>query len=193
MTTIHLDPAMVPASMRGSYGGKTFKASVCEQVTIPADAGLWSGGSRDTYTMIELVSGRTVPFPGQNEAPWGSRSERRVALEPGYTVVCHSMFCGKDMGLTFYVHADNAAKLLPAPTVELTDHEKVVLYGTRCYKSSYGGKDRYQITCEQDYGSSYRMSRGEWNAAKATLIGKGLLNKQGAITPAGRNAAPDRI
>ncbi len=35
-------------------------------------------------------------------------------------------------------------------------------------------------------------TRDEWNAAKTTLISKGLLNKAGAVTPAGRNARPPR-
>src|SRR5215510_7328144 len=126
MNTIHLDPAMVPAGLRGAYTGKTFKARVCEQMTIPMTAGLWDGGSRDTYRMVRLEDGATIEPVNHNAAPTSERHDVVVKLEPGIAVIEHTIFCGKDMGLTFYVHPDNAAKLLPAP-VELTDHEKTVL------------------------------------------------------------------
>jgi len=32
------------------------------------------------------------------------------------------------------------------------------------------------------------VSRADWDAAKQSLIGRGYLNKAGAITTAGRNA-----
>ena len=121
-----------------------------------------------------------------------------VALVPGIAVVEHSMFCGKDMGLTFHVHPDNAAKLLPAPTAELTAHEKLVLQATCSFKSSYGGKDRYQMMADEvRYASSKHVqepfpTREQWDAAKQSLIGRGMLNKAGAVTPCGRNARPAR-
>lgn len=198
MTTIHLDPNMVPATMRGSYNGKKFKAEVCTEMTIPADAGLWDGGSRDQYRAINLETGVDALAPGQNRAPWDrGREDRRIALAPGFAVVRHSYFCGKDMGLTFYVHPDNAAKLLPAPSAELTAFEKIVLSATASYKSSYGGMDRYQMALRDarySNGAEHMAfpSRAEWDDAKITLIGKGMLNKAGAITPAGRNAIPSR-
>jgi hypothetical protein len=197
---IHLPPEMVPQSLRGAYSGKTFKAKVCEQMTIPSDAGIWDGGSRETYSMVRLADGVQLPAVDHNSAPWDrSRRDIEVKLQPGLAVVCHSMFCGKDMGLTFYVHPENASKLIPQ-SVELTDVERAVLTATRNYKSSYGGKDRYQMALENGRydrlvrqnvtgeGSKPFPTRAEWETAKQTLIGKGLLNKAGAITPAGRNS-----
>jgi hypothetical protein len=35
-------------------------------------------------------------------------------------------------------------------------------------------------------------TREQWQAAKDSLISKGLLNKAGAVTPKGRNARPRR-
>lgn len=194
MTAIHLDPGMVPAAMRAGYDGRKFQAIVCEQVTIPMDAGLWSGGSRETYRVIRMDDGATVDAVNHNAAPWNnSRREITVRLEPGICVVQHSMFCGKDMGLRFYVHADNAAKLLPAPTGELSNTEKMVLDAAAGLKSSYQGKDRYQMTADNmRYSGKTMPSRADWDAAKASLIGKGLLNKAGAITTSGRNARPSR-
>jgi hypothetical protein len=193
MNAIHLDPKLVPSSLRGSYSGKTFKAIVTETVTIPADAGLWNDGSRDSYSGIMLESGRSFSLGMQAAAPWdNSRRELTVNLAPGQAIVRSSMFCGSDMGLTFYVHPQNAAALLPAPSAELTDHEKIVLEATCSLKSSYGGRDRYQMACCDHLGNPYgtlpKMTRDDWNAAKASLQTKGLLNKAGAITVAGKNA-----
>lgn len=196
MTTIHLEPAMVPTGLRGAYQGKKFTAVVCTQTTIPADAGLWSGGSRDLYSAVDLSSGQQAVIPGQDSAPWnGARRDLDVSLKPGFVLIRHTMFCGKDMGLTFYLHPDNAAKLLPAPTAELTDHEKLVIDATCSYKSSYGGKDRYEMARDNArYSPKADLfpSRADWDAAKQSLISKGLLNKAGAVTIAGRNARPSR-
>jgi hypothetical protein len=191
--TIYLEPNMVPASLRGSYAGKMFKACVCETMTIPMTAGLWDSGSRDTYTVVQFETGRTLE-PMRNQAPWDwSRRDIEVKLEPGIAVIEHSISCGKDYGLTFYVHPDNATKLLPAP-VELTEHETIVLNATRGYKSSYGGMDRYEMARrDHQYNAKTAFpTREQWETAKQALIGCGLLNKAGAITTKGRNALPSR-
>lgn len=94
------------------------------------------------------------------------------------------------MGLTFYVNPSNAAALLPAP-VELSAHEKEVLNATRSYKSSYGGRDRYDMAqSAAQYGKNAGAfpSREQWEAAKAALMARGFLNKAGAITVKGKNA-----
>lgn len=200
LDTIHLDPNQVPAVLRAGYDGKKFKAHVVESVTIPSYAGNWNGGSRDTYRLVELATGREMPASDNNGAPWDrSRKDREIILQPGFAVVEHSIFCGKDMGLTFYVHPDNAAKLLPAPSAELTPYEKTVLEATCGKKSSYNGQDRYDMARDDCRYSSYRKSYGlteseafptreQWELAKDSLIAKGLLNKAGAVTVAGRNA-----
>lgn len=195
MNTIYLEANQVPAYLRGGYNGKQFRAHVVEEVTIPNYAGLWDGGSRDTYYAMDFDTGRKLPLSDNFSAPWDkSRKDQIVTLRPGFMVVMHSIFCGKDTGLTFYVHPENARKLLPAPVGEMSDHEKIVLNATRSYKSSYNGQDRYQMA-RNDFsysrihaGESF-PSREQWDAAKQSLINKGLLDKRGAITVAGRNVA----
>lgn len=189
MQTIYLEPAQVPAALRASYSGKKFKAQVCESVDIPADAGLWDHGSRSHYFAVELQSGAQVAIPGQASAPWDeSRRSQSVALKPGFAIVLHRMFSGQDMGLTFYIHPVNAAAMLP-PSVDLSDVQKIVLKATRDYKASYNGQDRYDLAkpYSRDALALY-PSREQWEAAKASLIAGGFLNKAGAITVKGRNA-----
>ena len=199
MQTIYLDANQIPPALRGAYSGKKFAARVSESVTVPSDAGLWSGGSRDVYTLIELASGVQHPMPGQSASPFDSaRQERIVALKPGFAIVRHSTFCGKDMGLTFYVHPENAAALLPAPTADLSPVARLVLKYTKERKASYNGQDRYDMAAsDMSYGGhaikalgvDTMPTRDAWNDAKASLIADGYLNKAGAITTKGRNHA----
>src|SRR5215475_5887334 len=130
MNTIYLEPDQVPAVLKQGYSGRKFKAVVATEVSIPMDAGLWSGGSRDLYSVVTLDDGMHL-LPGQSTAPWDkSRTERKIELSASVVVRNHSMFCGKDMGLTFYVHPDAATKLLPAPAPTLSQWEKMVLMAT---------------------------------------------------------------
>jgi len=190
---IYLEPDKVPAHLRQGYSGKKFKAVIVTDMTIPADAGLWSGGTRSTYSAIVLDTGRAATVSDNMSAPWdGTRKDQHIALKPGFAIVEHSIFCGKDMGLTFYVHPDNAAKLLPAPADTLNPHEAIVLDATCSYKSSYNGQDRYDMARGDSRTRESFPSREQWQTAKDSLISKGLLNKAGAVTPKGRNARPSR-
>ena len=190
MTTIHLEGRDILPALRGNYQGNKFRLEVCETVTIPADAGLWSGGSRDHWYAVEFSTGREMAFPGQQFSPWNDeRKSRQVKLEPGFVVICHTMFQGKDLGLHIYLHPDNASKLLPAAPAALSELEQRVLNATARLKSSYGGKDRYQMDTDYDRSMGRAVpSRQEWEATKSVLISMGLLDKRGAITVKGRNA-----
>jgi len=191
MKMIHLEPNQVPQQLRGDYKGKKFKAVVTEAVTIPIDAGIWSGGSRDNFHAIDLRSGQTVNFPGQNLAPLDSgRAERTINIVPGFAIVRQSIFQGTESGVTFYVHPVNAAAMLPAPT-DLNETEQLVLEVTRSFKASYNGKNRYEMARERWEWTGSKgsfPSEVEWEETKLQLFKKGLLNKAGAITIKGRNA-----
>jgi hypothetical protein len=189
---IYLNPDMIPAHLRAGYSGKKFKAVVTTQVTIPSDAGLWSGGTRNTFQLVHLETGKAVQASDNMSSPWNAnRKDQNISLQAGFAVVEHSLFCGKDMGLTFYVHPDNASALLPPPSAELSAFEQIVLNATCAYKSSYNGRDRYDMAKDDRRWGPQQdepfPTRDQWQAAKAALIAKGLLNKAGAVTPAGRN------
>lgn len=180
---VYLDAEMVPASLRGSYSGKKFRAVVCESVTIPMDAGLWEGGSRETYRAIRLSDSSCVALSKDNASPWSSeRREQKFALESGIVVIKHTQFCGKDMGLTFYVHPNDAVRLLPASPEAMDVTLKTVLEIIRGYKPAY----------RQQYAREAQITQNQWDAALVGLLAMGFVNKAGAITIAGRNAVPSR-
>jgi hypothetical protein len=110
--SIKLSGKDVPKHLRGDYTGRKFRVQIVNSVTIPADAGVWGGGSREIYKAIRLDDGVSVAL-GSTEAPWSlQRKDNTIMLQPGYAVVLHSHFCGTDMGLTFFVHPANAGKFL---------------------------------------------------------------------------------
>jgi hypothetical protein len=176
---MHLEPNQVPAHLKSGYNGKRFQAEPAESVTIPSYAGLWDGGSRTTYSAIELATGRTVPVSDNMSAPWSDkRQDVTVPLKSGFAIVKHSIFCGKDMGLTFLVHPSDIVKLIPEqPKDDLSATELKVLAIIRGLKSSYRA-NQY---------ARQGISEGEVEAIKGKLTRLGYTNKAGAITVAGRN------
>jgi hypothetical protein len=184
--TIHLDPHEVPAVFRQAFPGyraRKFVVEVRDSVTL--DANYWSGGTRYEYRGVDLVTGTVLP-PECDEYgnPFPHPEVPTVTLEPHRAIVCHKVFCGQDMGLCIYVHPADVAKLLPKPA-ELTEGERIVLQYTASLKASYGGISNYRFhEAHQRTG----ITQQEWDRAKESLIGKGLLNRRGAMTTKGHNA-----
>jgi hypothetical protein len=166
------------------YTGKKFKV---EAFRGPMELrSSWDGGSRDYYVIVNLSNGKVKPIP-ENGSGFGSNNKifKITKLPPNFVVVEKSIFVGKDMGITIYINQENISKMLPAPD-DTTWEEKVVLVATRSLKSSYGGVKDYRFQAAlRDTG----ITKQEWDTAKENLIQKGMLNKAGAITDKGRNAA----
>jgi len=95
------------------YKGKQFSMRVTSSLTV-FDLN-WGDGTRNVYKAVELAEDGVVNS-AQVPAPWMHQEVgRTLAIPPGWAVVEHSVFCGKDMGLTLYIHPNDAAKHLPAP------------------------------------------------------------------------------
>mgnify|MGYP003651982422 CR=1 FL=1 len=154
------------------YRGRKFSFQVVETVALTGT--YWDGGSRSSYGGVSLAdySAATVPqfeppqFGGPTQAP-------TVEVKPGMVVVEHSIFCGRDTGITFYVHPSDAPQLLPEPD-SVTEDEKIVLLFTGSLKYTEA-HSRYGITADR------------WTAAQEALKVRKLLRANGSITPAGRN------
>ena len=166
-----------------SYSGRKFKVEVHKNDSkFEIDLGM-SGGtySRFAFVKLDTMTGVNVhDMPGLNQY-FGNGFNRMATpfqMPEGFAIIEHASFCGKDSGLTIHLLEANATKLLPAP-VELTDLERSVLKATWSLKASYMGRSR-----QQESG----IPLADWTAASETLKAKGLLNKAGAITPAGKNA-----
>ncbi len=168
--TYYIDKKDVPNHFQLPDHARKYSVNVSTTVNIPVTAGMWDGGSIDRFYMLNLSTGDVMQMP--------QGGKDKISLEPGFAFIRHSVFCGKDVGLNFIVHPDNAA-LFPKPASNLTKEENIVLY----LIASYIPKVRIQ-EAETYYGVSKDMYR----EIVTSLKDKGLVNGCGAITTAGKNA-----
>ena len=187
MTTIHLDKvdgtlANVARAAFPSYTGRKFRLQANETIDVRS---YWDGGSRDYFTFVRVADLKVGAVPAQSAFDQPLTGAEVAPIPPGFICVEHSIFCGKDAGLTFHVNPVDITPMLPVQ-IDLTWAERVVLKSTG-YKSSYNGVSNYRETIAREESG---ISSGEYQTAKAALIARGLLNKAGAITTDGKNAAP---
>lgn len=179
MQTIYLDhanlpPEVVTAKQRTFPGYTGHKYQVCIRETIDVRS-YWSGGSKDTFRFCTINGKESIDIPTQSAFDPTLPGAESVQLIPGLICVEHSIFLGKDAGLTFHVCA--GPKWLPTPET-LTDVETLVLEITSSLKSFARQSEREQRGISQE----------AWDTASIALKDRKLLRKNGSITPSGRNA-----
>ena len=165
------------------YRGRRFKLHVSD---APINcASYWDGGSRSLYRFVKLDTLEcTLEMPAQDRFDVKVAGLDCVLLPPGYACIEHSMFMGKDNGITIHIPPESAATLLPPP-IELTLPEKIVLVATRGLKPTYNGVKDFRY-CEAHIQTC--IWRTEWDEATMSLMNGDLLDRRGAIMPKGCNA-----
>jgi len=95
------------------YKGRKFRLKV---VTRPMNlASYWDSGSRDYFVIFDLKSMRvTSNVPAQSAFDPQRPDLKGFTLTPGTAVVEHSIFMGKDTGITVHIHPDDAALVTEA-------------------------------------------------------------------------------
>ena len=63
----------------------------------------WDGGSRSYVKALDLATGRVSEAAPSSGNPFNDIAHAVVAIPPGIALVEHSIFCGKDIGITVYV------------------------------------------------------------------------------------------
>lgn len=101
------------------YRGRKFRLDMTEAVHC-SDT-YWDGGSRSQYVGVNLATGKLMPLPDLISGGYAPHADAfykllsSVPLKPGLAIVRHSIFCGKDAGLTIHLHpADGPKSLLAA-------------------------------------------------------------------------------
>ena len=74
----------------------------------------WDGGSRDYFAFVRLDTFAVAPMPAQSAFDKNIRGAEAVTLPPGIICVEHSIFCGRDTGITIHVNPENLVSMLPA-------------------------------------------------------------------------------
>lgn len=119
MTTLlfKLTRSQVPSNLRGDYGGRKFSVEVRETFVLPFDAGLSSGGSRQTFELVRLEDGVAAAFPVESASPFSpARRDRTVEIPLGFALRVREFFLGKDCGVRFVLGRCDVAALLPRGT-----------------------------------------------------------------------------
>lgn len=186
-TTYHTDRPEVRQMALAAFPGYTGRKFSVTAFRGPKNlASYWDGGSRDTFALVRMDDLKAVDIP-ENGTPYSRAPLQLDALPPGTALVEHSIFHGKDFGLTLHVPAENLAPLLPAGP-EATWEQRVVLAATAGYKNSYGGETglRRRHALEET-----EIPGPDYDRAHAECIAKRWLNKSGALTDEGRNVIQD--
>jgi hypothetical protein len=93
-----------------NYKGRTFHIEFTNKVTF-FDTN-WGGGSRNSYAAVRS-DGKTAKLGVP--APWINPVEgKSIELPEDVLVVEHSIFCGKDCGITIYANTCHLPKWLSA-------------------------------------------------------------------------------
>lgn len=144
----------------------------------------WSGGTRDYYAFLNLSTLKSVGVPENGSAFVTPNGIQCNSLPEGLALVRFTQ--GGYSAATIFLRPENIAPMLER-RAELTRAEQIVLVATRCYKASYAGISDYRA---KEIQRDDLLSMAEIQDARASLQGKGLLNKRNALTTAGKNACP---
>ncbi len=93
------------------YRGRKISAALW---TAPLSLDLnWDGGSKDEVVLIDFAAGRIGRL--RCPSPWAVGAHDPLIAPPDSILVVHSIFCGKEAGITFYVRRGANAPLLGLP------------------------------------------------------------------------------
>jgi len=168
-----------------SYNGR--KIQVSDEVPSTLDS-YWSGGSKNTYVLYHLDQRKAFQLPTNHPYFEADKPNRLDALPDRVVIVKHTIFCGKDLGITIIANKENMAPMLPKKQ-DLSEDEIIVLRYTERYKNTYGGQTNIRY---MEARRDTQITPERWESAKQAMIDKKLLRKNGSITPAGRNAVPSK-
>lgn len=182
------------------YAGRSFSVQISERVTFFNIN--WCGGTRYQYRSCSLTGQPLGSMDKYSKVPpWENPAEgKAIDIPRGACVVRHGIVAGKDAGITVFMRPDDVPPALQAPAEQCMPYEALVLVYTQSRKSHYNGQDRYEMArgdTKWGVGEAGKVginetnfpTREQWEAAKAALIARGLLDKRGAITRTGRNVA----
>jgi len=89
--------------------------SAAEFVTLQGT--YWSGGSRTTYTAVNLLTMQSSGAAQYNPPQFGGpQTDLKVPIPEGVAIVSTGTFCGKKAAAHVYLNPLNMAKLLVCPT-----------------------------------------------------------------------------
>lgn len=92
------------------WKGRKVSLAVCASYQM---SDYWSEGSRNYVRAYSLVDGKVAEAIGLAQIPMNHLAHARVAIPAGVALVEHSIFCGKDAGVTIYVTTADLPRIMP--------------------------------------------------------------------------------
>lgn len=110
MKTRKVDVWAVAGRAFPEYRGRSFSVAISGRVVLH-DLN-WGGGTKNIYKAVSLTQdGAVNGLPALS--PWNNPAEGQALDIPvGWAVVEHTIFCGRDMGLTIHINTDDMARVL---------------------------------------------------------------------------------
>jgi hypothetical protein len=132
--------AIVRAGFPGASSRRNVKVCVSDSYQVND---YWSGGSRDECAFVDLASLRALSsaaLPAEARQQEGNPYKLaigEVAIVPGFAVVEHCIFQGRDLGYRVYLNAANMAPLLTkgAEHSGVSERDRRILVAYRSLKS----------------------------------------------------------
>ena len=91
------------------------EARLLVQTEVDLYGTYWDGGTRNTYTAVDMITGRSKGAPQFDPPQFGGPATTpRVAIPQGVAIVKTGVFCGKTATAYVYINPADAAPLLPA-------------------------------------------------------------------------------
>lgn len=100
-----------------SYNGRKFRLEIKSKYQM---RNYWSGGTKYEATFVGQIDGavKVVPPPADTTNPFTGVAHAEFQIPDYVMVVEHVIFCGKDLGVRFYVSPNSLflPKMLPEAT-----------------------------------------------------------------------------
>jgi hypothetical protein len=91
------------------YNGRKFKIEVRQNYFMQ---NYWSEGTRYYCKAVNMVTGEIVDPSWDTQNPFKQIAHSTIEIPVGVCIVEHVIFCGKCLGLRFYIREENLARLL---------------------------------------------------------------------------------
>lgn len=91
------------------------KAFIRSTAKMALSGTYWDGGTRSTYTAVNIESGYSLGAPQYSPPQFGGpKTDPQVDIPEGVAIIKTGIFCGKTATATVYVNPANLTKFLPA-------------------------------------------------------------------------------
>ena len=110
LTATRLSKKDIPSQLLNIFPDYKGRTSKVYAATTYAMADYWDGGSRQYCKAVNLRTSQVGSPATIINNPMNKAAHSQIEIPEGVVIAEHSIFCGKDCGITFYVNPANMPK-----------------------------------------------------------------------------------